>query len=114
MATLEELKAKMEAAQENSRQANTAARDATDLYNDALLERTGFKGCVAEYATKRGFGQKATTVRFLVSSLGSWSKDEIRGKVIKADGTVGEVTKQCRIAEAKNLGPYIAAASVQS
>ncbi|RUW04025.1 MAG: hypothetical protein E5X94_00760 [Mesorhizobium sp.] len=102
---LGELERQMKEAQAKSREAQEAASAAVARYRDAKLQATGFKECVAEFTEIRGWHQNNVTVRFLVTSLGGWS-DNIRGRVIRADGSIGTMFKECSASVAKNLGPY--------
>lgn len=116
MSKIDELKRQMTAANDKAKEAAAEASDAKARYYDAVLDATGFKGCIAEYSRTRGYGMSAKTeiVRFVVQRVGRWSNSTIEGRRIKVDGSLSAFDGSCSISDAKNLGPYEAPDATRS
>lgn len=105
--SIEELERQMHQADDRAKEANQKAAEVRRRFMDAKLEATGFKGCIAEFDEQQGYGRNRKTVtrQFRVERKGRWGNN-IEGTIIKADGTLGVMTKRCDASEARNLGPY--------
>lgn len=112
--SIEELERQVQQADDRAKEANQRASDARRRLMDAKLEATGFKGCIAEFDEQQGYGRNRKTVtrQFRVERIGRWG-GTIEGTVIKADGTLGVMTKRCEASRARNLGPYKASEAAE-
>jgi len=104
---IEELKRQLDQADDRAKEANQRASEARRRLMDAMLEATGFKDCIAEFDEVQGYGRNRKTItrQFRVERKGRWG-NSIEGSIIRADGTLGVMTKRCDASEARNLGPY--------
>lgn len=111
MAEVERLKAEWEAAKAAMCAAGLALEDATakvhearSAYRAAVLATTGLSGHLVEYE-KRTW-RKSETLRFVVDRVTGWDDDNLAGRLLKKDGSLGTREVQAPREKVKDLGLF--------
>lgn len=105
--SIEELERQYKSAQSKAQDAARAAQEAKSRLTQAKLDATGLNGHLVSYPRATWRNRETQEIRFVVRGLSGWRDDEVRGPIIRKDGTEGEREGRCRIMAVTDHGPYV-------
>lgn len=97
-----ELERQYRAAVSRKEQAGVEANAAFNRWKDSILADTGLKGHLVQGSRQDG----QPVYKFLAEKVVGYRNDELAGRVLKNDGTLGVRTIDMKISRLKDLGPF--------